>query len=105
MRSGNLFEHIPSNLPDEITETLSASGHARIERIVSTGQASPPGFWYDQDQAEWVLLVQGEAELEFDDRTVRLGPGDYLDLPAHVRHRVAWTKPDEPTIWLAVFHS
>lgn len=105
MRSGNLFEHIPSNLPDEITETLSASGHARIERIVSTGQASPPGFWYDQDQAEWVLLVQGEAKLEFDGRTVHLRPGDYLDIPAHVRHRVAWTKPDEPTIWLAVFDS
>jgi len=104
MTTGNLFQHIPTDLPDEVAETLSASGHARIERIVSRGHCSPPGFWYDQEEDEWVLVLQGGAELEFEGRTVHLGPGDYLDIPAHVKHRVAWTKPDEPTLWLAVFH-
>ena len=77
-----------------------------IERIVSSGQASPPGFWYDQPQAEWVLLLQGEALLRFadEDEARRLRPGDWLDIVAHRRHRVEWTAPDRLTIWLAVFH-
>ncbi|HEX2531302.1 MAG TPA: cupin domain-containing protein [Burkholderiaceae bacterium] len=106
MTTQNLFRGIPPKLPDELIETLAASPHARIERIVSRGHRSPPGFWYDQDQAEWVLVVQGEAALRFerDQRIVRLGAGDHLVIPAHERHRVEWTRDGEDTIWLAVFY-
>jgi len=76
----------------------------RLERIVSLGQASPPGFWYDQPEGEWVLLLAGAARLRFADETeVRLvGPGDWLDIAPHRRHRVDWTDPESPTLWLAV---
>ncbi len=99
----NLFSNLPAALPEELIETLWAAGEVRVERIVSRGHASPPEFWYDQTEHEWVLLLKGAARLEFEDKTVELAPGDYLDIPPHVRHRVAWTAPDEPTIWLAVF--
>ena len=96
---------LPERRPGrEVTETLCASPGVRIERIVSTGQASPPGFWYDQAQDEWVALLQGQAELMwYDGRRRILRPGDWLLIPAHERHRVAWTSPDQPCIWLAVF--
>lgn len=83
---------------------LSASG-IRLERIVSRGQASPAGFWYDQAEAEWVTVLTGRARLTIEGETNdrELGPGDSLFLPAHCRHRVAWTAPDQPTIWLALF--
>ncbi|MBY0298121.1 MAG: cupin domain-containing protein [Methylobacterium sp.] len=94
----------PPGTPDEEILTLLARPGLRIERIVSTGQASPPGFWYDQPQDEWVLVLAGAARLRLDgepaDRV--LGPGDHLLIPAHRRHRVAWTSPDAPTVWLAV---
>ncbi len=79
----------------------------RIERIVSTGQSSPEGFWYDQPEGEWVLLIEGEARLRFADETEarHLKAGDYLDIPAHRRHRVDWTAPTQTTIWLAVHYS
>jgi cupin 2 domain-containing protein len=97
---------IPDALPRELIEPLVSSDAVRIERIVSRGHASPPGFWYDQDTPEWVLLITGAARLLFADRAepVRLGPGDHLHIPAHVRHRVEWTDPDQPTIWLAVHY-
>ncbi|MGH8427200.1 MAG: cupin domain-containing protein [Gammaproteobacteria bacterium] len=78
----------------------------KIERIVSKGQRSEPGFWYDQEQNEWVVLIRGEAELRFEDgnRSVRLTAGMHVNIPAHTRHRVEWTKQDEVTIWLAVFY-
>ena len=102
--TANFFSAIPEELPEELTTVLRAGEGVRIERIVSRGHCSPEGFWYDQDQAEWVLLLEGAARLEFEDRAVEMGPGDYLDIPAHTRHRVAWTTPDEPTIWLAVHY-
>lgn len=70
------------------------------------GHASPPGFWYDQPEYEWVAVLAGEAKLRFADREdlIRLGPGDWINIPAHRRHRVEWTRPDAPTIWLAVFY-
>lgn len=106
----NLFAAIPDSLPEELTETLLAGSRLRIERIVSHGQASPPGFWYDQNEHEWVLLVQGAARLRIKaandtEQIVALQPGDFLHLPAHEQHRVEWTRPDEVTIWLAVFYS
>jgi cupin 2 domain-containing protein len=100
----NLFSNIPSNLPEELIETLIQSDGVRIERIVSHGHASPEGFWYDQDEQEWVVVLQGAARLQLEDRTVNLGPGDHINLPAHTKHRVEWTTTDQPTIWLAIFY-
>ena len=106
MECGNLYQQIPAKLPAEISECLVSSGPVRIERIVSNGHCSEPGFWYDQNQNEWVMLVQGEARLRFreGDRIVHLAPGDYINIAAHVQHRVDWTKADGATIWLAVFY-
>lgn len=100
----NLFTDLPANLPDELLTTLLNAAKIRIERIVSHGHSSPDGFWYDQDVHEWVIVVKGAARLQFEDRIVALKPGDFLNIPAHKKHRVEWTTPDEPTIWLAVFY-
>lgn len=101
----NLFEEFPDLLTEEQIDGLLETSAFRVERIVSRGQASPPGFWYDQEEQEWVLLLRGSAGLRFsgkDDVTV-LKPGDSLLIPAHVRHRVEWTAPDQATVWLTVF--
>jgi cupin 2 domain-containing protein len=105
--SRNLFADLPRHLPEELFTTLLSGAGVRIERIVSQGHSSPAGFWYDQDQNEWVLLLQGEAKLQFEgnEPPVKLKPGDFLNIPAHTKHRVEWTTPDEPTIWLAVHYS
>jgi len=102
----NLLSHLPESWNVEQLETVAEFGGVRIERILSKGHASPLGFWYDQDEDEWVLVVQGHARLMFDGRRepVELRTGDSLLIPAHCRHRVEWTSPDDPTIWLAVFH-
>jgi cupin 2 domain-containing protein len=100
----NLFTNLPSDLPDELSTTLLEASNLRIERIVSHGHASPEGFWYDQDQYEWVVVLQGAARLQLEDRTIDLGPGDHINLPAHTKHRVEWTTTDQPTIWLAIFY-
>jgi cupin 2 domain-containing protein len=101
----NLFAEIPTTLPDELVQVLLTAGSVRIERIVSLGHASPPGFWYDQDQAEWVIVLQGLAKLRFEDEEpIEMKPGAFLNIPPHRRHRVDWTTPDEPTIWLAVHY-
>lgn len=103
----NLFSNIPRQLADEIVETLAENRHIRVERIVSFGQASPLGFWYDQKQAEWVVVLCGAAKLRFegDAEPLHLQSGDYVNIPAHRKHRVEWTTPDAPTVWLAVFYS
>lgn len=103
---GNLFDDVQANLPDEVFTALLERPGLRIERIVSHGHVSPPGFWYDQEQPEWVLVLQGAARLRFEDqdRGIDMRPGDFIDIAARRRHRVEWTTPDEPTIWLAVFH-
>ena len=102
--SGNIFANLPARLPMEEATVIAGRTGAVVERIVSTGQASAPGFWYDQDWAEWVVVLSGAASLliEGERAARRLGPGDYVELPAHVRHRVEWTDPDAPTVWLAV---
>ncbi len=101
----NLFEALPDARETEAVSGLVEAGTTRIERIVSHGQASPKGFWYDQDETEWVIVLSGSARLEFEDRELGLGPGDHVEIPAHTRHRVSWTTPDEPTVWLAVFYA
>jgi cupin 2 domain-containing protein len=102
--SASLFAGLPRAGADEDITALLTTPNVRIERIVSTGQASPPGFWYDQDDAEWVVLLTGGAGLRFagEGEVRELKPGDYLHIPAHARHRVEWTHPSEPTVWLAV---
>jgi len=104
LKQGNLLADVPAGAADEIFQPLLERAGLKIERIVSNGQASPPGFWYDSPQDEWVLLVSGSAalELEADPALRRMQPGDWLHLPAHCRHRVAWTDPAQPTVWLAV---
>lgn len=102
---GNLFAAIPPSLPAELVETLASSAAVRVERIVSRGHARDDGFWYDQARDEFVLLVAGAARLRFEgDEPVELRAGDYLTIPAHRRHRVEWTTPDGPTVWLAVHY-
>jgi len=104
LAKGNIRSTIPEQIPDEISEILAASPAVKIERIISRGHCSVEGFWYDQDYNEWVLLLQGKAALSFEGETaaVKLTAGDYINIPAHVRHRVAWTAEDTETIWLAV---
>jgi cupin 2 domain-containing protein len=100
----NLFADIPAALPDELFQDILSRSSVRLERIVSRGHCSPQGFWYDQAWDEWVLVVRGRAGLEIEGQaaTVELGPGDHLLIPAHTRHRVAWTDGRDNTIWLAV---
>ena len=100
----NLLANLPTQLPEEIVTTILSSSHVRIERIVSLGHASPAEFWYNQDQHEWVLLLTGSARLRFESTSVELKPGDHVNIPAHVKHRVEWTTPAEPTVWLAVHY-
>ena len=100
----NLLTNLPTNLPDELTTVLQEANGVRIERIVSTGHKSPEGFWYDQQEHEWVMVLKGAARLQLEDRVVELKVGDWINIPAHKKHRVEWTTPDEPTVWLAVFY-
>ena len=103
--SNNLFKGFSSELPGELVSVIAENQHVRIERIVSTGQSSPEDFSYDQDEHEWVVVLKGEATLLFEDAgKTHLKPGDHVLIPAHQRHRVEWTTPDEPTVWLAVFY-
>src|SRR5262245_33535830 len=104
MTAGNLFAGVPDRLPEELLEVLWQTPGVRVERIVSRCHASPVGFWYDQDADEWVLLLTGSAGLRVEGRpeVQVLRPGDYLVLPAHVKHRVEWTDGACDTVWLAV---
>ncbi len=101
----NLFETIPAELPNEQFTDLLRNRHARIERILSKGHTSPESGWYDQDEHEWVLVLQGCGTVEFDNgESTTLNVGDYLNIPAHTRHKVSYTSPEQVTLWLAVFY-
>lgn len=101
----NLFANLPTSLPVELVEVLAENQNIRIERIVSTGHASPDGFWYDQKEHEWVVVLKGEAKVRFEnDESLQMKPGDHVLIPAHKKHRVECTTPEEPTVWLAVFY-
>jgi cupin 2 domain-containing protein len=106
METGNLYQHIPAPLPEEAVAVLARGRGMRIERIVSKGHCSPPGFWYDQSDDEWVVVLKGEARLRFekDDRIVHLAEGGYVNIRAHEKHRVEWTAGHTETIWLVVFY-
>ncbi|MEM8962660.1 MAG: cupin domain-containing protein [Acidobacteriota bacterium] len=103
--TGRLLRDLPI-AEDEVFETLVQKGAVRIERITSKGHSSPPGFWYDQDEDEWVMVMAGRATLVIEgrDQPVVLRPGDWLELPAHTRHRIVETDADEATVWLAIFY-
>ena len=102
----NIPEDLPEDLPEELFERLVESSCMRIERIISRGHSSPESGWYDQEENEWVLVLKGEGRLRFeqDERLVELAAGDFINIPAHTRHRVEWTTPEMETVWLAVFY-
>lgn len=106
IRVSNLFEAVLETPTGEIFDKLLQGGRFELERIVSTGQATPEGEWYDQDTDEWVVLLSGAARLRFEgqDRDVDLCPGNYLNIPAHCRHRVEWTDATQTTVWLALHY-
>ena len=102
----NIHSNIPAHLDDELVSILHRRPGVRLERIVSQGQSSPPDFWYEQDEDEWVMVAEGAARLEFEhEGEVEMGPGDHVFLPAGCRHRVSWTDPSQDTIWIALFLS
>ena len=106
MQSQNIFTKAPQNLgKEESFELLVKNDTVMIERIISKGQKSPESDWYDQEKNEWVMVLKGKAMLFFEDQTsVQLNEGDFINIPAHKKHRVAWTDPDNETIWLAVHY-
>jgi cupin 2 domain-containing protein len=102
--SGNLRADLPTSLPEERFDALIDANGLTLARIVSTGQVTPEGQWYDQPRDEWVLVLKGAARLSFDgdQEQHEMGPGDHVMIPAHVRHRVEWTSETEPTVWLVL---
>jgi cupin 2 domain-containing protein len=106
MKADNLFENLPTALPEELFTTIIEAASFRVERIVSQGHASAPGFWYDQEQHEWLVVLEGAAVVEFEGAAepVPLRRGSCLNIPAHARHRVVWTDPGHRTVWLAIHY-
>jgi len=105
-QAGNIADTLPANRQvEELTDILVERGGVRVERIVSTGQATPEGEWYNQEQDEWVMVASGVARLRIDgeDTDREMSAGDWIWLPARCRHRVTWTQVSPPTIWIA-FH-
>lgn len=104
MNTKNFYSNIPDKIPEEIIETIYKSNTLRIERIISKGHSSPENFWYNQNENEWVLVLEGRAIIKYDDNsTITLQKGDYIFIPAHKKHRVEWTDKNQLTIWLAIF--
>lgn len=106
-RPRNVLTDVPRALPAELVEELVRAPGVRLERIVSHGQHTPDGEWYDQEWDEWVVVLTGRATLRIEGEhdVVALAPGDSLLLPAHVRHRVEWTDPAADTVWLALHYA
>lgn len=102
----NIYKNIPKNLPEELVNILAEGKSFRLERIVSKGHTSPKGFWYNQVENEFVLLIKGEAKILFEEnaKPVTISEGDYINIPTHTKHRVEWTDPKMETIWLALFY-
>ena len=102
MKKGNLFTEFHHST-DEYIEILKSDSNVRIERIVSEGQISPPGFWYDQDEWEYVIVLQGSAEIETLSEKINMNAGDWIIISEHERHKVTYTSKEPPCVWLAVF--
>ncbi len=104
MKTSNIFENIKVDKEDEQFFDLLKKDNLRIEKIVSNGQVSPKNFWYEQEENEFVLLLEGFAILEFEDKEIELNKGDYINIPAFLKHRVKYTSKKQTSIWLAVFY-
>jgi len=106
MYAENLLDNLPADLREELFTTILQADNLRIERIVSQGHASSPGFWYNQEENELVIVLEGTAAVQFegDAQPVELRRGSYLNIPAHARHRVVWTDPAQKTVWLAIHY-
>ncbi|MFO1369005.1 MAG: cupin domain-containing protein [Marinagarivorans sp.] len=106
MQTHTINYPLPADLTSEVFEDILRAPGVRIERIVSKGHSSPESGWYDQEEHEWVMVVQGAGLLIFEDGSeCQLSAGDYITIPAHCKHKVKWTDPDQVTVWLAVFYS
>lgn len=106
LKTKNIFCAIPAHLTDELLDVLQEHETVKIERIISRGHKSPDGFWYDQDKNEWVIVLRGNALLSLatQDEPIALSAGDYLNIPARLKHRVEWTDPHQETVWLAIYY-
>ncbi len=104
MKTSNIFENIKIDKQNEQFFDLLKKDNLRIEKIVSNGQNSPKDFWYEQEEDEFVLLLDGFAILEFEDKEVELNKGDYINIPAFTKHRVKYTSKKQTTLWLAIFY-
>ena len=105
MKTGNIFDSIPQNITDEIFELIIDQNNVKIERIISKGHTSPKSGWHEQAENEWVILLRGEAKIEFvDNKEICLKVGSHLNIPANTKHKVSWTIPDSETIWLTVHY-
>ncbi|MGV8059503.1 MAG: cupin domain-containing protein [Smithellaceae bacterium] len=102
----SIFGDIPTLLQNELFEEILTGNSFRMERIISQGHASHEGFWYDENENEWVILLQGSAGLCFEgkEELIVLRPGDYVLIPRHCRHRIEWTDSEKKTVWLAVYY-
>ena len=102
----NIFDQLPDKSADEIFETLIGNGDFQLERIISTGQATPKGEWLESDRDEWVVLLKGGAGLLIEGAgdVCQMKPGDHINIPANVRHRVEWTESEGQTVWLALYY-
>lgn len=105
MKKSNIFANIPLEIKEELFEEIVKKEGLKIERIISKGHTTTEFEWYDQESDEWVIVLKGEAILEFENSDEkRLKEGDYLNIPAHTKHRVSWTKENEETVWLAIHY-
>jgi cupin 2 domain-containing protein len=102
----NIFKNVPDHIPEEIFQEILKTKAFRVERIISKGHSSENGYWYDQEENEWIILLKGSAKLLFedDDQAVVLRAGDYISIPPHLKHRVEWTDPGIETVWLAIHY-
>ena len=106
MIASNIYSNIPEELPNELFEEIIHNSSFKLERIISKGHATPEDQWYDQAEHEWVILLKGSAGIAIEGQAeiVVLKPGDYIDLPAHLKHRLEWTDPATETVWLALHY-
>ena len=107
MDKNNLFDCIPEFLNDEVFDVIVKSKNIKVERILSKGQRTPIGEWYDQNMNELVVLLRGRANILFEEdyNLTELKPGDYINIPAHVKHRVEWTDENALTVWLTIHYT
>jgi len=106
MKKSNIFENIPTHIPEELFEDILIKKGIKIERIISKGHTTDKFEWYEQKSNEWVIVLKGEAILSFENASdIRLKEGDYLHIDAYIKHRVSWTKLESETIWLAIHYT